>query len=101
MVSLFGSSVVYVILRTSYLAMNDSLYSVHKKITLNSRNLTLENLHVAGAIENVYIEWPRVGNFINLGGGDPLCTLHRAEGLYGWVRCRGYMRDSLYKSLSG
>ena len=37
-------------------------------------------------------------NFIKLGGGDPLSTLHRAEGLYGWVRCRGYMRDSLYKS---
>ena len=24
-------------------------------------------------------------NFINAGGGDPLCTLHRAEGLYSWV----------------
>ena len=27
----------------------------------------------------------RVVNFINAGGGDPLCTLHRAEGLYSWV----------------
>ena len=36
-------------------------------------------------------------NFINLGGGDPLCTLHPAEGLYSWVGCRGYMRDSLLK----
>ena len=26
-----------------------------------------------------------------------MCTLHRAEGLYGSVRCRGYMRDSLVK----
>ena len=40
----------------------------------------------------------RMVNFINAGGGDPLCTLHRAEGLYGWVRCRGYMRDSLLKT---
>ena len=30
------------------------------------------------------LEGPRVVNFINAGGGDPLCTLlaHRAEGLY-------------------
>ena len=34
-------------------------------------------------------------NFIYLGGGYPLCTLHRVEGLYGWVGCGGYMRDSL------
>ena len=36
-------------------------------------------------------------NFINAGGGDPLCTLHRAEGLYSWVTRKGYtiyMRDS-------
>ena len=29
----------------------------------------------------VYVEWPRVVNLINAGGGDPLCALHRAEGL--------------------
>ena len=40
-------------------------------------------------------------NFINLGGGDPLCTLHRAEGLYSWVARKGYMRDPLYKSELG
>ena len=40
-------------------------------------------------------------NFINLGGGDPLCTFHRAEGLYNWAKGRGYMRDSLYKRYSG
>ena len=40
---------------------------------------------------------------INPGDKHPLCTLHPAEGLYSWVRHRGYsyMRDSLYKSLSG
>ena len=38
------------------------------------------------------------GDLINLGGGDPLCTLHRAEGLYSWVTRKGYMRDSLHKS---
>ena len=27
-----------------------------------------------------------------------LCALHRAEGLNGWVRCRGYMSDSLLKT---
>ena len=37
---------------------------------------------------------------INPDGGDPLCTLHRVEGLYGWVTRKGYMRDSLYKSLT-
>ena len=47
---------------------------------------------------SIYIERPSVVNFINSGGGDPLCTLQRAEGLYGWVRCRGYMRDSLLKT---
>ena len=31
----------------------------------------------------------RVVNFINAGGGDPLCTLHRAEGLYSWVTRKG------------
>ena len=31
------------------------------------------------------------------GGGDPLCTLLRAEGLYGQVRYWGYMRDSRLK----
>ena len=44
------------------------------------------------------LEQTRVVNFFKLSGGDPLCTLHRAEGLYGWVRCRGYMRDSLLKT---
>ena len=29
---------------------------------------------------------------------DELCSLHRAEGLYGWVRCRVYMRNSLDKT---
>ena len=38
-------------------------------------------------------------NFIDAGGGDPLCTcstLHRAEGLYGWVTRKGYMKDIPY-----
>ena len=50
--------------------------------------------------QQVQLERPRVLNLINLGGGHPLCTLHRAEGLYSWVTRRGYMRDSdsLYKS---
>ena len=47
------------------------------------------------------VERTKVVNFIKLGGGDPLCTLHRVEGLYGWVRCRGNMRDSLLKMKSG
>ena len=29
------------------------------------------------------MERPRGINLTNLGGVDPLCTLHRAEGLYG------------------
>ena len=32
-------------------------------------------------IEKVYIERTRGVNFIKLGGGDPLWTLYRAEGL--------------------
>ena len=27
---------------------------------------------------------------------NPLCSLHRSEGLYTWVRRKGYMRASLY-----
>ena len=49
---------------------------------------------------HIYVERPRVVNFIIAGGGHPLCTLHRTEGLYGWVTRKGYMRDSLYKSLT-
>ena len=49
-------------------------------------------------IEKVYIERTRVVNFIKLGGGDLLCTFHRAEGLYGWVTCRGYRPDSILKT---
>ena len=55
----------------------------------------------ASSIEKEYKEWTRMVNFLKLGGGVPLCTLHRAEGLHGWVTRRGYMRDSLLKSLSG
>ena len=43
-----------------------------------------------------YVERTRVVNFIMLSGGDPL--RNRAEGLYDWVRCIVYMRDSLLKS---
>ena len=28
-------------------------------------------------------------NFINSGGGHPLCTLHQAKELYSWVTRRG------------
>ena len=43
---------------------------------------------VVVTIEKVFIERTRVVNFIKSGGGDPpLCTLHRVEGLCGWVRC--------------
>ena len=44
------------------------------------------------------------GEFYQIGwwGSVVYGTLHRAEGQYGWVRCRGYftvyMRDSLLKS---
>ena len=34
------------------------------------------------------------GTGIKTGGRRALCTLHRAEDLYGEVRYRGYMRDS-------
>ena len=38
--------------------------------------------------ESIYIERTRAVNFIKSGGGDPpLCTLHRVEGLCGWVIC--------------
>ena len=43
---------------------------------------------VVVTIEKVFIERTRVVNFIKSGGGDPpLCTLHRVEGLCGWVIC--------------
>ena len=31
---------------------------------------------------------------IKMGGKRTLCTLHQGEGLFGYVRYRGYMRDS-------
>ena len=40
--------------------------------------------------ESIYRADHRVVNFIKFGGGDPLCTVHRGEGLYVWVRCSGY-----------
>ena len=46
-------------------------------------------------VELVQIERPTALNLINTAHGHSLCTLHRAEGLYSWVRRRGYMRDSL------
>ena len=48
----------------------------------------------ANTIEEVYVELTRV---VKLGGGNPFSTLHRTEGLYGWVTvdARGYMKDSL------
>ena len=59
----------------------------------------LYNVHTARRVSAYRVA--RVVNFINVGGGDPLCTLHGAEGLYavyGWVRCRCNMRDPLHKS---
>ena len=45
------------------------------------------------------MEWPRGMNMIYSCGGDLLCTLHRAKGLYGYW---GYMRVSpRLKSKSG
>ena len=46
------------------------------------------------------MERPRGVNLTNSGGGDPLCTLHRAEALYGKVRYKVLMRDSRLKSKS-
>ena len=40
-------------------------------------------------------------NLIYPADGHRFCTLHPAEGLYGQVRYRGYMRDSRFKSKSG
>ena len=37
---------------------------------------------IAAHIEKVNIEWRRLVNFVNAGGGDLLWTLHRAEWLY-------------------
>ena len=34
------------------------------------------------------MEWPRGVNCV---GGDPLCTLHRAEGLNSWVTRKLYI----------
>ena len=36
------------------------------------------------------MERPRGVTLIYSCGGDPLCTLHRAEGLNSWVTRRGY-----------
>ena len=47
------------------------------------------------------IERPKVLNLTNPAHGRPLCTKHRTDRLYSWVKCRGYMTDSLYKRLSG
>ena len=55
-------------------------------------------VHCSHRVSTVYIEQPRVVNFINTGCVDPLCTLHRAEMLYIWVRRKGYIKDALYKS---
>ena len=45
-------------------------------------------------MEKVYIERTKVVNSLSwVHGGDPLCTLHRAEGLYGWVRCMEYIYE--------
>ena len=47
------------------------------------------------------VERTRVVNFIKLGGGDMLCIQYIEQKdctLYSWVRCRRYMRDSLYKT---
>ena len=46
------------------------------------------------------VKWSGTGgvNFRYTGGVDQLCTLRRGEGLYGWVRYRGYMRDSRLKT---
>ena len=42
------------------------------------------------------LEGPRVGNLINAGGGDPLCTFYIAQkDCTAGVRLSGYMRDSL------
>ena len=56
-------------------------------IFLLSPNISsaVRRIEGGGAIEKVYIGRTRVVNFIKLGGGDLLCTLHRAEGLYSWV----------------
>ena len=51
-------------------------------LNLNAPVSLVTSLLIVQTIELVYIERPRVVNFINLGGGDPLCTLYRAEGLY-------------------
>ena len=54
---------------------------------------TVEHIQNMYIVQTVYLEWPRVVNFIHTSGGDPLYTLpiRRAEGLYGWVRCKGYL----------
>ena len=54
-----------------------------------------------GGIPVNKMERPRGVNLIYSGGGDSLCTSHRAEGMYRQVSNSGYMRDSRLKSKSG
>ena len=61
-------------------------------------NLVKKDTFLGGAplpsMEKVYIERTKVVNSLSwVHGGDPLCTLHRAEGLYGWVRCMEYIYE--------
>ena len=74
-------------------------------VLVNFRHITCTRAHVQirnhGGIINGAAQGGEFENLTNSGGGDPLYTLHRAEGLYGSVRYRGYMRDSLLKGKSG
>ena len=53
-----------------------------------------------GGIEKVNMKWPRVVNFVNAGGGDPVCTLHRAEGLHGWDTVDAWVYERYVKDAS-
>ena len=49
---------------------------------------------------NYNMERPRGVNCVKTVGGRTLCSLHRAEELYGLARYRGYMIDSWIRNLT-
>ena len=68
-------------------------------VLVNFRHITCTRAHVQirnhGGIINGAAQGGEFENLTNSGGGDPLYTLHRAEGLYGNARKFSHIELSL------
>ena len=62
---------------------------VESRILNGRTGLTLPLPGKTDLLHRDTVERPRVLKWINPARGHPLCTLHRAEGLYSWVSRRG------------